>query len=129
MAAEIHWISSGLNTLTHATVIYQYSSQTLDLGHMFRKLIFHSLAVILTCILLKREARGGAAGSKTALQTGRSRVRFPLVSVYWHNPSGLTTAPGSTQPLTEMNTGNISWEGGGGEPWAEKFTNFVGGLS
>ena len=45
---------------------------------------------------------------------GRSRVRFLLVSFYWHNPSGLTTAPGSTQPLTEMNTGNISWGGGGG---------------
>ena len=26
-----------------------------------------------------------------------------------HNPSGCTTAPGLTQPLTEMNTRNISW--------------------
>ena len=27
----------------------------------------------------------------------------------WHNPSGCTVALGSTQPLTEMSTGNISW--------------------
>jgi hypothetical protein len=28
---------------------------------------------------------------------------------HWHNPSGLTMALGSTQPLTEMSTRNISW--------------------
>jgi hypothetical protein len=41
----------------------------------------------------------------TALQTGKSRVRFPIVSLdcfHWHNPSGHTMALGSTQPLTEM---------------------------
>jgi len=27
----------------------------------------------------------------------------------WHNPSGRTMALGSTQPLTEMSTRNISW--------------------
>ena len=26
----------------------------------------------------------------------------------WHNPSGLIMALGSTQPLTEMSTGNVS---------------------
>jgi hypothetical protein len=42
------------------------------------------------------------------LQTGRSRVRFPMVSLeffQWHNPSGRTMALGSNQPLTEMSTG------------------------
>ena len=29
---------------------------------------------------------------------------------HWHNPSGRTIALGSTQPLTEMSTRNISWE-------------------
>ena len=29
---------------------------------------------------------------------------------HWHNPSGRTMALGSTQPLTEMSTRNISWE-------------------
>jgi hypothetical protein len=28
----------------------------------------------------------------------------------WYNPSGRTRALGSTQPLTEMSTKNISWE-------------------
>ena len=28
---------------------------------------------------------------------------------HWHNPSGRTMALGSTQPLTEMSTKNISW--------------------
>ena len=28
---------------------------------------------------------------------------------HWHSPSGRTVALGSTQPLTEMSTGNISW--------------------
>jgi hypothetical protein len=28
---------------------------------------------------------------------------------HWHNPSGRTVALGSTQPLTEMSTRNISW--------------------
>jgi hypothetical protein len=28
---------------------------------------------------------------------------------HWHNPVGRTVALGSTQPLTEMSTRNISW--------------------
>jgi len=28
---------------------------------------------------------------------------------YWYNISGRTVALGSTQPLTEMSTGNVSW--------------------
>ena len=28
---------------------------------------------------------------------------------HWHNPSGHIMALGSTQPLTELSTGNISW--------------------
>jgi hypothetical protein len=52
-------------------------------------------------------------GWGTALQTGSSRIRFPMVSFgffHWHNPSGRTMTVGSTQPLTEMSTRNISWE-------------------
>jgi len=32
---------------------------------------------------------------------------------HWHNPSGRTVALGSTQPLTEMSTRNVSWGKGG----------------
>ena len=42
----------------------------------------------------------------------RSRVRFPTVSLeifHWHNPSDRTMTLGSTHPLTEMSTRNISW--------------------
>ena len=55
---------------------------------------------------------GGAVGWGTALQAGRSRVRFPddVTGVsYWHDPSGRIMALGSTQPVTEMSTRNISW--------------------
>jgi hypothetical protein len=33
---------------------------------------------------------------------------------HWHNPFGRTMALGSTQPLTEMSTRNISWGDKGG---------------
>ena len=62
-------------------------------------------------------ARGGAVGWGTALQDGRSRVWFPIMSMeifLWHNPSGCTMEMGTTQPLTEMITRNISWWGKGG---------------
>ena len=35
-------------------------------------------------------------------------------SRWCHNPSGRTMAPGSTQPLTEMRTRDVSWGGKGG---------------
>ena len=57
-------------------------------------------------------ARGSAVGCGTALQAGRSRVRFPMVSLdffFIDNPSGRTMALVSTQPLTEMSTRNVSW--------------------
>jgi hypothetical protein len=52
----------------------------------------------------------GAVRSGTALQGGKYRVRFPMVSqiFYWLNPSGRSMALGSTQSLTEMNTKDIS---------------------
>ena len=58
-------------------------------------------------------ARDGAVGWGTALQAGRSRVRFPMVSLEFDNPSGLTVGVWSTQPLTEMSTSNIFWGKGG----------------
>jgi hypothetical protein len=51
------------------------------------------------------------------LLTGRYRVQFPMRSLdfsNWNNPSSLTMALGSIQPLTEMSTGNLP--GGKGRP-------------
>ena len=56
--------------------------------------------------------RHGAVSWGTALQAGRSRVWFPVVSLeifYWWNPSGRTMAQQLAQPLTDMSTRNISW--------------------
>jgi len=46
--------------------------------------------------------RGARGSSGTALQAGRLRVRFPMMSFdvfHWNNPSDRTMALGSTQPL------------------------------
>jgi len=51
------------------------------------------------------------------LQAGRSRVRFPMVSLkffHYRNPSGRTRALGPTQSVTKMSTSNISWGDKGG---------------
>ena len=54
-----------------------------------------------------RTARGSAVGWGTALQAGRSRVRFPMVSFSFFIviilPAALRPL-GLTQPLTEINT-------------------------
>jgi hypothetical protein len=56
-------------------------------------------------------ARGGAVDWGNTLQTGRWRVRFPIVIgiFHWHNRSGRTMVLWSTQPPTDMSTRNISW--------------------
>jgi hypothetical protein len=65
----------------------------------------------ITCTLLKLGARCGIVGEtlcynrKIAGSSPNGVTGFFL----WHNPSGSTMALGSTQPLTEMSTRNISW--------------------
>jgi hypothetical protein len=67
---------------------------------------------LLSLITLHAVFHAVAQLVETALQVGRSRVRFPLVSfgiLHWYNPPGRTMALGLTQPLTQMSTSNISW--------------------
>jgi len=61
-------------------------------------------------------APGGAVGRGTAVEAQRSQTPFPIVSLeffHWRNTSGRTMALGSTKPVTEMSTRNISWGIGG----------------
>jgi hypothetical protein len=56
-------------------------------------------------------AWGNVVGWGTMLQAGRSRVRVPMRSLDFFdlpNPSNRIMALGSTQPLTQMSTRNIS---------------------
>ena len=70
-------------------------------------------------------------GCGSALQSGRSRARFPIVTgiFHWINPSGRTVALGSTQPLTEMSTTGICWGEWRRVRGAENFTIFTCWLS
>jgi hypothetical protein len=49
-----------------------------------------------------------AVQSVKALQTGRSRVRFPTASLKFFIDI-MAVTQGSTQPVAEMSTTNISW--------------------
>ena len=50
-------------------------------------------------------ARRGAVGLKV-----KGSIPNSVIGIFhWHDPSCLTMALGSTQPLTEMITNNISW--------------------
>jgi hypothetical protein len=63
-------------------------------------------------VLYRTGVRGGVVGWGTALQAGRFPGPIPdgVVGIFHcHNPSGHTMVLGSTQPLTEMSTRNISW--------------------
>ena len=64
----------------------------------------------------------GAVGWGTALQAGRSQVRFPLVSLAffrWHNACSCTMDVGSAQPLRDLSIRNIFWrvKGGSAQGW------------
>jgi hypothetical protein len=69
--------------------------------------------IVLDCLKVER---GNVFGWGTMLQAGRSRVQFPMRSLYFFNlpnPSSRTMALGSTQPLTEMSNRNLPGVKGG----------------
>jgi len=61
-----------------------------------------------TDLLSQCGVRGCAVGSGTALQAGRSRVRFAMVLLEFFIDIILSAALCLTQPLREMSTRNIS---------------------
>jgi hypothetical protein len=57
-------------------------------------------------------AAGGAFGWGTALQARRvtgSILDVVIGIFHWLNPCGVTVALGSTRPLREMGTRDVSW--------------------
>ena len=88
------------------TTRFKTFSCNIDASH-----ILFLFIVLCQCIL---GARRSAVGLDCALQVGRSRVRFPIMSLefcHWHNLSGRTVALGSTQPLTEMSRLRLKCDG------------------
>jgi hypothetical protein len=84
--------------------------------------VVHLICIVSTCgyIVLNFIWFWGTrwrSGWGTALQTGRSRVRFPMVCLdlfNWHNPPSRILALGLTQPLSEMSTVPGVFPGGKG---------------
>ena len=75
---------------------------------------FENLCQIFCWPYERGGGRGGLFGRDTSLQAGRSRVRFPMVSLKFFFDifllhSGRNMALGLTHPLTERGTKNISW--------------------
>ena len=64
--------------------------------------------VFINVLVHRRGAHSGAVGWGTALQAGRLRVRFPMVSLKFFIDI-ILLALGLTQPLTEMSNRDISW--------------------
>ena len=58
--------------------------------------VFYFLAQLVKALRYKQEAAGSIPDGGIGI-------------FHWHNPSGRTMVLGSTQPLTEMRTRNISW--------------------
>jgi hypothetical protein len=77
-------------------------------------------------LLVQSGTRGSVVGWGTMLQAGRSRVRVPMRWIFFNcpNSSSCTMALGSTQPLIEMSTRNLSGGGGEGRP-ARKADNLT----
>ena len=57
---------------------------------------WHAVAQLVEALSYKSEGRGFDS-------------RWCHWIFHWHNPSGRTMVLGSTQPLTEMSTRNVSW--------------------
>jgi hypothetical protein len=74
--------------------------------------LFMSYSVQEYCLTLDRLSRKSVAQWLRHCATNRKvagSIPDGVGIFHWHNPSGRTVVLGSTQPLTEMSTRNISW--------------------
>ena len=94
------------------TVPYAWVSRIRNV--VFYPVLPKAVFVLCNCVFLlaSRTKRGVGwhCGLSAALLVGRSRDRFPMVSLdFSETYSDRTMALGSTQPLVKMSTRNISW--------------------
>jgi len=89
-----HYISAGV----YLTVSFRIQVPTLFLSRDLWHCYYYSLNFWRYPVLVD-----------TMLQNGRSRFRFPMLSFEFFIHSWRTMALGSTRPLIETNTSNISW--------------------
>jgi hypothetical protein len=98
---------SPFSVQTHFTCNHLPYSARLSSQWGLWKTVYH-----FSLFVIEPGVRGGAVGWGTALQVGRSRVRFPMESLEFFGdltlPVEFVTLE-STQPLTEMSTRNRSW--------------------
>jgi len=79
--------------------------------HGQNRIKFKSISFVLYLCRYLTQARGDAVRLGTALQTGRSRVWFSMLSLgvfHWRQSSGRTMDPASTQSVTEMSSRDFS---------------------
>jgi hypothetical protein len=100
-----------LYTCAFIVHVYPYSWKLLN--HNWFKSVAYSSQCLRKCCqyLLDVWARGGAVVEALRYKPESRGIDswWCHCSFYWHNPSGCTMVLGSTQPLTEMSTRNISW--------------------
>jgi hypothetical protein len=108
----VNWITFTI-TLTEGTIFLRATDRIIGICHLKRG--SHA----------ENRACGSVVGCDTMPQARGSRVRFPMKSLEFLIDLNLPAAIwhlGSTQPLTEMSTRNLS--GGKGRP-ARKANNFT----
>jgi hypothetical protein len=104
----------------HCSMLAPISSETRVLNALFIiegapqgaiSSIAHGFRHIINFTIYKQYYKILSYIHHTALQAGRSQIQFLMVSwiFHWQNPFGCTMALGSTLPLIEMSTRNISW--------------------
>jgi hypothetical protein len=104
--------------LCNAALMVRLSNFYSSFKHKFSRIscsgfkLFENQTVRLSRVHCTRHLIGpytSAVGYDTVLQVAGSIPDGVIGIFYWHNPSGRTVALGSTQPLAEMSTWNISW--------------------
>jgi len=104
-----------LHTGVNSFISFNFTTRNIDVLKI--KILYRSKTKYIINLRLSYGVGGGVVGSVTALQAGRSRVRFWIVSFPPHYD------PGST--LTEMGTRNISWRERRPVHRADKLTTFM----